>query len=416
MALLVQRVSGSMRGRLFFPQVAGVGYSFNPYVWNTQIDPEAGMMRLVFGLGTRAVDRADDDYTRVVSLSAPDIRPETDFDKVRKYAQRKVDVIDLDSNQVNSIYFEDIVSLDPELRLEMFCSRDTEAERAAVKIGKKNYKSWVLTFDKLLKDTSYVKDMREMLKTIADAYNCSVDVEFTTNFLNDGYKINLLQCRPLQALQVKGYGPIYEAPSHIGEENLILETHGPVIGAGRATNIDWIVYVVPSVYGYLPMDNRYAAARFIGRIMHHDDLKSSSCIMLMGPGRWGSAMPALGVPVSFAEINTVSVLCEIVAMNDNLVPDISLGTHFFNDLVEEDILYMGLFPGRDGNFLNERFLLHSPNMLLELFPQAEALSDVVRVIRTHNLLYDKQLKLNSNAIKQHVLIYLEEVEKREPHS
>ena len=75
--------------------------------------------------------------------------------------------------------------------------------------------------------------------------------------------------------------------------------------------------------------------------------------MLIGPGRWGTTTPSLGVPVHFAEINTVSVLCEIVAMRDDLVPDVSLGTHFFNDLVENDMLYLALFPKREGNYWND---------------------------------------------------------------
>jgi pyruvate, water dikinase len=119
-------------------------------------------------------------------------------------------------------------------------------------------------------------------------------------------------------------------------------------------------------------------------------------------------MPALGVPVSFAEINTVSILCEVVTMNENLVPDISLGTHFFNDLVESDILYLGLFPGQEGNFLNETFLMQSPNMLEQLVPDAAGLSDFVRVINADMIPYGRVLKLNSNAVNQRVLCYLED--------
>ncbi len=75
MSLLVQRVSGVGYGSLFYPQVAGVALSRNPYVWNECIDPAAGVVRLVFGLGTRAVDRTDDDYTRIVALNAPAAPP-----------------------------------------------------------------------------------------------------------------------------------------------------------------------------------------------------------------------------------------------------------------------------------------------------------------------------------------------------
>ncbi|MFN2169484.1 MAG: PEP/pyruvate-binding domain-containing protein, partial [Anaerolineae bacterium] len=98
MALLVQRVSGSRYGNYYYPQLAGVGFSFNPFVWSEGIDPEAGVLRLVFGLGTRAVDRQDDDYTRLVALNAPQRRPEETREAVR-YSQHKVDLLDLGANQ-----------------------------------------------------------------------------------------------------------------------------------------------------------------------------------------------------------------------------------------------------------------------------------------------------------------------------
>jgi pyruvate,water dikinase len=77
--------------------------------------------------------------------------------------------------------------------------------------------------------------------------------------------------------------------------------------------------------------------------------------MLIGPGRWGTTSPELGVPVRFAEINNAAVLCELVVMREGLVPDVSLGTHFFSDLVETDILYLAVFPQRQDNRLNEKF-------------------------------------------------------------
>lgn len=89
-------------------------------------------------------------------------------------------------------------------------------------------------------------------------------------------------------------------------------------------------------------------ARLIGRLLHLDEEKPPEQIMLIGPGRWGTTTPSLGVPVSFAEIDTATVLCEIVAMREDLVPDVSLGTHFFNDLVEMDVLYWRSFPAERG--------------------------------------------------------------------
>ena len=85
MALLVMRVTGELQGRAFYPHLAGVGFSYNPFVWGPEIDPKAGVLRLVYGLGTRAVDRVDDDYTRVVALNAPLRRPEGSLDEIVRH-------------------------------------------------------------------------------------------------------------------------------------------------------------------------------------------------------------------------------------------------------------------------------------------------------------------------------------------
>jgi hypothetical protein len=102
--------------------------------------------------------------------------------------------------------------------------------------------------------------------------------------------------------------------------------------------------------------------------------------MLIGPGRWGTHSPSLGIPVSFAEISRASAICEVVAMHDGLIPDVSLGTHFFNDLVEHDVLYVAYFPKKSGNFLDAAWFRSAPSRLLELDPTAAALEHVVRVI------------------------------------
>ena len=71
MAILVQRVSGSYYGEYYMPCVAGVGYSFSPYRFMENLNPKAGMLRLVMGLGTSAVDRTQGSYPRLVSLDKP---------------------------------------------------------------------------------------------------------------------------------------------------------------------------------------------------------------------------------------------------------------------------------------------------------------------------------------------------------
>ena len=95
MAMVVQKVVGRRFGDYFYPFAAGVMFSRNVYAWNPKINKETGLVRLVHGLGTRAVDRVGSDYPRMVPLSHPTLRPEVTADQIRKYSQKQVDVLNL---------------------------------------------------------------------------------------------------------------------------------------------------------------------------------------------------------------------------------------------------------------------------------------------------------------------------------
>jgi hypothetical protein len=401
MSILVQRVSGDFNRRLFYPLMGGVAYSYNPYVWNKDIKPEDGVIRIVFGMGTRAVDRTDDDYTRIVALNSPDMRPEENSEKVKKYSQKKVDVIDLEANRLVSMNFEDVVNNSLEVPLDFVASRDIDIERYADEHDLKNVFSWVITFDGLFQKTDFIECIKDMLKIIHKAYNYYVDVEFTVNYVDvNRYKINIVQCRPFQ---FKGGDPIEDFNKKLETNSIIIMNKGPVIGQSRDEEVERIVYIVPSLYGNLTMNEKYSVARLIGKI---NNLQKNKKLLMLGPGRWGTSTPSLGIPVSINEINKVSYLCEIVAMRDNLTPDISLGTHFFNDLVELDILYFALYPDKEETILNVDFLENTSNHLVEVLPEAAKFSEVVRVIDIKKVHNAGSLFIYANCMKQQVICYL----------
>ena len=380
MALLIMRVSGTMFGRRFYPPVAGVGFSFNPYVWHPDIDPAAGVVRLVYGLGTRAVDRTDDDYTRLVALNAPLRRPESNFEEVRRFAQRRVDFIDLDANQVVSGRFDEIApDASDLLPLDLLASEETPDPRS------RRPPARTLTFDRLLSETPLVADLREILHALETAYGCPVDIEFTVNFLaREEYRLNLLQCRPLQ---VRGWDDVAAPRPEVAAEDVVFDARDAVVGHSRVLELDALVFVAPSAYAALPVADRHQVARALGRV--NRAFKSlpegPGAIAFLGPGRWGTTSPSLGIPVNFSEINAAAALIEIVAMHDRLIPDASLGTHFLNDLVEMDILYAALRPDRAPNRLDERFFREAPNALSALAPDAGRWADVIRVVRRRDL-------------------------------
>ena len=405
MAILVQRVSGCSDENYFFPHVSGVGFSYNPYVWSKYIDPKAGVLRLVFGLGTRAVAREDDDYTRIVALNAPKRRPEASFDEVREYSQKKVDVLDLAANRLVVAHFVDVARRSSRLPLELFASKDRELERIAAERKSPDVFPWVLTFEKLLDGTDFVRDMREILRTLQEAYDYPVDVEFAANFVDENrYKINIVQCRPLQ---VKGGGVISDPPTGIGRDDIVLESQGAVIGKSVVSYVDRFIYVVPSVFAELPNNERFLVARVIGRLTHLEEPGISKMTVLVGPGRWGTTTPSLGVPIAFSDISGVSALCEIEGMSENVIPDVSLGTHFFNELVESDILYIAMFPKQKHNYLSKEFFENSPNKLPLLLPDASKWSGAIKVIDASDLGDGKRIKMNANTLKQRLVCYFE---------
>lgn len=384
MALLIMRVSGTAGSRYFHPHAAGVGLSFNPYRWNPRIDMDAGVVRLVAGLGTRAVDRADDDYTRLIALNAPELRPETNFGAIARHAQRNMDALDLLENRVVAGPFAELVRDEADFPLDLFTSREQP--------GRPPF----LTFEGLLGKTPFVEEMRTVLGCLHAAYRHPVEIEFALNVLPGGaYRINLLQCRPMQVRNVEGIAA--DPPDDVPR---LVVAQGAVIGPGRVIRPDHIVYVAPSRYGMFSLADRLAVTRLIGKI---NRASAGRSLLLLGPGRWGSSDPWLGIPVVFAEINHVSALCEIVAMHEDLIPDVSLGTHFINELIEADMLYFALFPKMEGNRIDEAAIRSMPNRLVELLPDAGKWTDVLHVADVE----PGSLVLYADAERQRVVVTVE---------
>jgi hypothetical protein len=403
MAILVQRVSGSIYGKYFFPQIAGVGYSFNPYVWNDKIDPKAGVLRLVVGLGTRAVERIEDDFTRLVALNKPLLQLHSTLDDIQKFSQKNIDALNLEENRFVTGILRDI-ELIPELipYLNLVATRNYELEERMRRLNRPEVFSWVLTYNNLLEKTPFANDMSEILKILENTYQNPVDIEYTLNFLDENtYKINIVQCRHFQ---IRSEIKDIKAPEDLKPDSIIIESSGPILGTSIATKIDRIIYVVPEKYAEVPIRERYSIARLIGKINQLKENKEKK-VMLLGPGRWGTTTPSLGIPVKFAEIDNVSLLCEIAEKTGGFIPDISLGTHFFNNIVEMEILYFVMYPEREGYKIDKDFFLNSKNMLTKLIPDSNKWINVVKVIDITQLTNKLAVNIWMNALTQKGVCY-----------
>lgn len=385
MAILVQRVSGSYKGPFFFPDLAGVGISFNTYVWEKSIDPTAGMIRLVFGLGTRAVNRVEDDYPRIVSLDQPQLTPHSGADEASRFSQRKVDLLDIGSNSLETADLEKAVLHTPETVLNM--------------IAKKEPGHTTLTFERLFSGTDFTEKMRAIMKTLETSYEHPVDIEFTANFSENSFKINLLQCRPLQQ---KDLQQAVSMPANTEKDRVLLRSEGNFMGGNISQKIRYVIYVDPERYSLLNQQDKYETARIIGKVNSFLKDQKDSPAMLMGPGRWGTSTPSMGVPVSFFEINHMRCIVEIAFKSGNLIPELSFGTHMFQDLVESNIFYIAVFPEEEGSYLNVKAIDAAENMLEKILPQHHRFKDIIKLLD----LKDKGLAILSDITLQKVICVL----------
>lgn len=395
MALLVQRVSGAHHGSFYFPDLAGVAFSHNLYVWRQDMAPEAGMLRLVVGLGTRAVNRADDDYARFVPLDHPTLRPEAGTDEQSAYTQHGVDVLDLARNELVTVPFRELAREDLLQCLPLVATRRWAPD------GSRGGAGWQLDFERLLRRTDFPQLMQRMLQTLRKAYGQPVDTEFTVNFRPDGdFCLNLLQCRPLQ---IKRNRARVAAPKGVPADRVIISAHGRFMGGNLDLGISRLIYVDPEAYAALPLSDKYEVARLIGRLNGLIVSQDETPAIVLGPGRWGTSTPSLGVPVSFAEINRAAILCEIAFATGGFKPELSYGTHFFQDLVETGLFYLALSEDDPRTRFDRDFIARAPNSLAALAPEAQRWESSIRIIDTASL--KEEIRFHADITRQEVLCW-----------
>ncbi|MDD4878922.1 MAG: PEP/pyruvate-binding domain-containing protein [Candidatus Omnitrophica bacterium] len=399
MALLVQRVSGAYHSDYFFPDIAGVGISYNTFVWNKDMDPRAGVLRIVAGLGTRAVNRVEGDYPRIAALDMPLVKPQSGSKDMQRFSQHDLDVLNIKENRLEAVPLRKMLADKVEISLEYTGARDYEADRRMEEAGKAGEEHWILTFDKLFSETSFGEIMQKMLKALEKRYGYPLDIEFTVNFKKDGtFQVNLLQCRPLQT---KGLGKKVEFPENISNKEIVFRSKGSFLGGNISQPIKRLIFIDPQEYSALPISSKYDIARAVGELNRLVTDREGLPCFLMGPGRWGTTTPSLGVPVSFSEINNMAVLCELAFVGANCAPELSFGTHFFQDLVETGIFYVALFPESGQTFFNRGLIDSCRNLFRELAPSYGKYEDVIRVCD----LSKRHFRLVADIVSQEILMF-----------
>ncbi len=374
MALLVMRVSGDRHGDYYYPHVAGVGHSQNLYVTNmNSVSGNKGMLRLVFGMGTRAVDREADDYARLIDLDRPLAPPLAAYGDEFRFSQHKADVINLRENRFETVPIESLSKADFKTDPALFMEPDGPTRERFREAGITGYPvPDIVNFDKLLRQTDFIKVMIRLMKDLSEKYDYPVDVEYACSFLPDrDYKINLLQCRPLQT---RGAGQVGIMPK---VSDFFFRIRGNFMGGNICLPVRYVVFVKVEAYLDLPERMKYSVARRLGEL---NILLRDEHTVLMGPGRWGTTTPSLGVPVNYMEISKFDCLCELAYSSHGLRPELSYGSHFFQDLVEAGTFYTAVYQDESDCLFNESLFDGYENCYSKLLGVSDdSMEQVIRV-------------------------------------
>ena len=375
MGIMIQHVVGQTVGKYFLPACSGVAFSNNEFRWSARIKREDGLIRLVPGLGTRAVDRVADDYPVLIAPGQPNLRANVTTDEIIKYSPKRIDLINLETNAFETVEISEILRRDgpryPQIRnLVSLVGRD-RVEPLIGPLPDFATQNVVFTFEGLIEKTGFIACVRELLTLLESKLGTAVDIEFAY----DGNDFYLLQCRP------QSFGADVKPtaiPQNLPADKVIFSANHHVSN-GKIPDITHVVYVGADEYSHLPdQDSMRDVGRAVSRL---NKLLPKRQFILIGPGRWGSRGDIkLGVPVTYSDINNTAMLIEVARQSGNYLPELSFGTHFFQDLVEASIRYLPLYPDDPATAFNEIFLRKSPSVLKSLLPEFGYLEETLRVI------------------------------------
>ena len=414
MAILIQTVVGEPLGDYYLPHGAGVAFSRNMYRWSQQIKADDGFLRLVWGLGTRAVDRVGNDYPRLVALSHPLLRPSTSAKNIRRYSQQYVDVIDLKANCMRTLPIQDVlqtnyyplrylVQLDEEGYFVSLRSRLVEGDQ----------KRLVLTFEDLLRRTYFGRHMRDMLHLLEESYQAPVDLEFAVQLEpgeNGGALLNifLLQCRPQSHLERSEQVPL---PVDLPKKSIIFSTQF-VVPQGRVDGIKYVLFIPPEGYFELnPPTDRVKLARAIGRL---NAVMKGQIFICVGPGRWGSSNSDLGVPIDYGDIYNSRSLVELAGQGIGPAPEPSLGTHFFQDLLESKIYPLAIYLEEETSIFNRDFFYKTPNHIQDKISVEPEILKAIRLIHVDDYAPGQLLRIVMDDSEGKAMAFLESKKKESP--
>ncbi|GAB4420053.1 MAG: hypothetical protein Kow002_08190 [Anaerolineales bacterium] len=404
-AILIQFVQGEKFGRYFLPHGAGVAFSHNLYRWSPQIRKDDGFLRLVWGLGTRAVDQVGDDYPRLVALSHPSLHPADDLRSIRRYSQQKVDLIDLAANQFKTLPVKDVIKT-RYAPLRYIAQVEEDGYLGNIRSSMVDAEKLLITFDGLLNRTAFAENMREALHLLEKHYKAPVDTEFTVEVLdphtqNPKVRISLLQCRPQSHIHDEN---IARLPAELRDDDIIFSTHR-MVPQGVVNGIRYVLFVEPN--GYFSLASQAERTMLERSISALNQALEEHTYIAVGPGRWGTSTPDLGVHVAYSDIYNARALIELSGDEIGTAPEPSFGTHFFQDLMEANIYPLAVFLDDEDVVYNRDFFYNTPNRITDFIKVDKRIVRTLRLLAVNDFRSGYHMELVMAGQRGRAVAYLE---------
>lgn len=403
MGILIQEVVGSKIGKYYFPPFAGVAFSRNDYRWSPRIKAEDGIVRIVAGLGTRAVDRTGQDFPVLMSPGQPKLRINVTTEELIRYSQKEMDVVNLEKGCLETVSTEKIIreygAGIPCLPYMVSLYDEGHIQLSPGSMLNIQQKDTILTFHNLLERSPVPLFFKTVLSILEDEMGLPVDIEFA--YGRDIHTPYLLQCRPQSVGRDRADITI---PSGIDTDRIVF-TANKYIMSGACHNIEYMVYVSGTEYDTIESREKLLeVGQIVGKLNNTLPQKK---FILIGPGRWGSKGDIkLGVHVGYSDINNTAMLIEVAKMKKGQLPDLSFGTHFFQDLVEADIKYLPLYPDDKDVIFREDLLTKQKNLLTSFVHGTEEFAKIIKVIRVSDIAADTSLSVILNGETDQAVAYM----------
>jgi len=341
MAVVVQSVCGAEHDGLYYPMLSGVARSVNFYPIGSE-KPEDGIVNLAFGLGKTVVDggnslRFSPKFPKkILQLSEPKLALR-DTQKTMYALDLRPGAFKISRNEGINLAHPQVAEIlesfpHPELVASTF---SLENNRMVPGISVRGPR--VVSFDAILKFGRFplAQIIKDVLEICRNELMCDVEMEFAADLINDtagqGLVLKLLQVRPVGEFSEDRTTSIEKVTDEM--QNVVLKS-GKALGSGFVDGMKYIVHVPSASFDS-------ARTKEMGAEIAEINLKlkkEGATYLLIGPGRWGSSDPWLGIPVVWSEISEAKMIVETAIPGFQIEP--SQGTHFFQNITSLGVGYL----------------------------------------------------------------------------